>query len=174
VTDGNIYVCLQPPSLLEGKRVCVSVWCLYWHYSIHILYVGYVGTLRATKMKPSGLSKSASRVTFVYSWRRNCNNSILPFCLFCCNFPPASLKQQDWSHVDLNTNNSTFCPHSVFMCFVWISEQTAIISVYSINWLVFYNRDGEFTARYELWAYFSVYPTGVIDYLSSNSFNKWF
>ena len=33
--------------------------------------------------------------------------------------------------------NSTFCPHSVFMCFVWISEQTAIISLYSINWLVF-------------------------------------
>jgi hypothetical protein len=23
------------------------------------------------------------------------------------------------------------------MCFVWISEQTAIISVYSIKWLVF-------------------------------------
>jgi hypothetical protein len=34
-------------------------------------------------------------------------------------------------------NNSTFCPHSVFMCFVWISEQTAIICLYSINWLVF-------------------------------------
>jgi hypothetical protein len=33
--------------------------------------------------------------------------------------------------------NSTFCPHSVFMCFVWISEQTAIICLYSINWLVF-------------------------------------
>jgi len=30
-----------------------------------------------------------------------------------------------------------FCPHSVFMCFVWISEQTAIISLYNINWLVF-------------------------------------
>jgi len=27
--------------------------------------------------------------------------------------------------------------HSVFMCFVWIWEQTAIISLYSINWLVF-------------------------------------
>jgi hypothetical protein len=39
---------------------------------------------------------------------------------------------------ELNTfTNSTFCPHSVFMCFVWISEQTAIISLYSINWLVF-------------------------------------
>ena len=32
--------------------------------------------------------------------------------------------------------NSTFCPHSVLMCFVWIWEQTAIISLYSINWLV--------------------------------------
>jgi hypothetical protein len=30
-------------------------------------------------------------------------------------------------------SNSTFCPHSVFMCFVWISEQIAIISLYSIN-----------------------------------------
>jgi len=24
----------------------------------------------------------------------------------------------------------------VFMCFVWMSEQTAIISLYSIDWLV--------------------------------------
>ena len=29
-----------------------------------------------------------------------------------------------------------FCPSNVFMCFVWIWEQTAIISLYSINWLV--------------------------------------
>jgi len=29
--------------------------------------------------------------------------------------------------------NTTFCPHSVFMCFVLISEQTAIISSYNIN-----------------------------------------
>jgi hypothetical protein len=36
----------------------------------------------------------------------------------------------------LTFSNSTFCPHTVFMCFVWISEQTAIISLYSINWLV--------------------------------------
>jgi len=28
----------------------------------------------------------------------------------------------------LTFSNSTFCPHSVFMCFVWIWEQTAIIS----------------------------------------------
>ena len=37
----------------------------------------------------------------------------------------------------LTSSNSTFCPHNVFMCFVWIWEQTAIISLYSINWLVF-------------------------------------
>jgi hypothetical protein len=33
----------------------------------------------------------------------------------------------------LTFSNSAFCRHSVFMCFVWISEQTAIISPYSIN-----------------------------------------
>ena len=27
--------------------------------------------------------------------------------------------------------------HTVFLRFVWISEQTAIISLYNINWLVF-------------------------------------
>ena len=37
----------------------------------------------------------------------------------------------------LTFNNSTFCPHNVFMCFVWIWEQTAILSLYNINWLVF-------------------------------------
>jgi len=35
-----------------------------------------------------------------------------------------------------NVHNSTFCPHTVFMCFVWISQQTAIIYLYNINWLV--------------------------------------
>ena len=34
-------------------------------------------------------------------------------------------------------SNSTFCPHSVFVCFVWIWEQTAIISLHNINWPVF-------------------------------------
>ena len=33
--------------------------------------------------------------------------------------------------------HSTFCKHSVFMRFVWMWEQTAIISLYSIDWLVF-------------------------------------
>jgi len=40
----------------------------------------------------------------------------------------------------LTFNNSTFCPHSVFMCFVLISEQTEIISLYNIKWLVCINQ----------------------------------
>jgi len=36
----------------------------------------------------------------------------------------------------LTFSNSTFCPHTAFMCFLWISEQTAIISLYNINWPV--------------------------------------
>jgi hypothetical protein len=42
-----------------------------------------------------------------------------------------------WDTALATFKNSTFWPHSVFMCSVWISEQTAIISLYSINWLVF-------------------------------------
>ena len=34
-------------------------------------------------------------------------------------------------------NNSTLCPHTVFMCCMWIWDQTAIISLYNIIWLVF-------------------------------------
>ena len=42
------------------------------------------------------------------------------------------LRGTDWVFI----YNSTFSPHSVFMCFVWIREQTSIISLYSIKWLV--------------------------------------
>jgi hypothetical protein len=42
----------------------------------------------------------------------------------------------------LTFTNSPFCPHSLFMCFVWIWEQTAIISLYRINWLVFARETG--------------------------------
>jgi len=42
-----------------------------------------------------------------------------------------------------------FYTHDVFMCFVWIPEQTAIISLNSINLLVSIT-ETEFTARYGL------------------------
>ena len=37
------------------------------------------------------------------------------------------------NNIKIDVDNSTFCPHTVFMSFVWISEQTAIISLYNIN-----------------------------------------
>jgi len=37
----------------------------------------------------------------------------------------------------LTFSNSTFCPHSVFMCFAWIWEQTAIIFTGKFNWVIF-------------------------------------
>jgi hypothetical protein len=50
----------------------------------------------------------------------------------------------------LTFNSSTFFPHSVFMCFVWIWEQTVIISLYSNEWLVFITKTERVTARYGL------------------------
>jgi len=35
----------------------------------------------------------------------------------------------------LTQHKTTFCPHSLFMCFVWICGQAAIISLESIKWL---------------------------------------
>ena len=49
----------------------------------------------------------------------------------------------------LTLKNSPFCPCSAFVCFVWISEQTAITSLYNNDWF-FLIRDKKFTARYGL------------------------
>jgi hypothetical protein len=37
----------------------------------------------------------------------------------------------------LTFNKCTFCPHTVFMCFIFIWEKTATCATYIINWLVF-------------------------------------
>ena len=71
-------------------------------------------------------TKQSARVKPVYS--------CLFGTLFILNFGIKGLVHL-WPGLTLT--NSTFCPHSVSMCFVWIWEQTAIISLYSINWLVF-------------------------------------
>jgi len=47
------------------------------------------------------------------------------------------LQQFNRSKPSLTFRNSTFCPHCEFMCFVWVWEHTATISLYNINWLVF-------------------------------------
>jgi len=37
----------------------------------------------------------------------------------------------------LTLKNSLFSVHSIFMCFVWIWQQTGVSSLYSTDWLVF-------------------------------------
>ena len=60
--------------------------------------------------------------------------------------------------------NCTFCPHSDFVYSVWVTQQTAVIWLYSINWLVFKPRRSVFTARYGLGIYiqFYVLPTHCV------------
>jgi predicted GNAT family N-acyltransferase len=53
------------------------------------------------------------------------------------SYPPFKPQWSLYIPPGLTFNNSNFCPHSVLMCFVWMWEQTANISLYSINWLVF-------------------------------------
>ena len=79
------------------------------------------------------------------------NHPVITYrCLICSDFQKNdqsmqiytltySLKSQCLVYVpQVSTlNNSAFCPHSAFMCFVWILEQRVIISLYSIHWLVF-------------------------------------
>jgi len=70
-----------------------------------------------------------------------------------CNSPVVTLGTTTFTTRNYSAHTS------VFMCFVWLSEQTAIISLYNINRLFFfYNRDRMFTARYGQTIYISGSP----------------
>jgi len=62
--------------------------------------------------------------------------------------------------------------HSVFMCFVFISEQTVTFVLHDIKWLFLEPRWKVLTARYEL--FFPpnkrVYASSLKDYNSSGTF----
>jgi hypothetical protein len=76
---------------------------------------------------------SSGKTSIHYSGKQTMSYSVA----FLSSF---NLLKVHWSlyvRPGITFNNSTFCPYIVFMCFVRISGQTAIISLYSINWLVF-------------------------------------
>jgi len=52
-----------------------------------------------------------------------------------------SLRTGSLYAASLTFSNSAFCPNNVVICFVWIWEETAIISLFSFNWLFLYNWD---------------------------------
>jgi len=65
------------------------------------------------------------------------------------NFNPYKAEWSLYAPPGLTSKNSTVCSHSLFMCFLRISEQTTIISLYSTDLLVFIT-ERVFTARYGL------------------------
>ena len=69
------------------------------------------------------------------------NNKNQPFFAFCVlsYFILLTLKFQWFLHPPpgLTVSKSMFCPHSVFMRCEWNSEQTAIVSLCSINWMIY-------------------------------------
>jgi hypothetical protein len=74
---------------------------------------------------------------YLYCVINVCKTIILPVIMYGCQtwFSHYHFKAQWLLYVPpgLTFTKSTFCSHSVFLCFVWISEQTAIISLYNIN-----------------------------------------
>jgi len=54
--------------------------------------------------------------------------------------------------------NFTFCLQNAFMCFVWISEETPIIFLYNINWLVFITETECVCCALAAYIFFSAFP----------------
>jgi hypothetical protein len=107
--------------------------------------------LGKTKLITGSPTVSCGSLRSAWAWegmRSPCGNIFIEFCrrktsrltssklLSLLNINPLR-PELVYTPTGLTLNNSMFCPHTVFMCFVWISEQTAIILLYSINWLVF-------------------------------------
>jgi len=47
------------------------------------------------------------------------------------------LSGSEYRYRQFKTTNSALCPHSVFIFFVWFSQQSGTISPHTINWLLF-------------------------------------
>jgi len=64
-----------------------------------------------------------------------------------------------------NIQNTHFLPTQYITCFVWILEQTAFFTLYSVNWLVFIQPiRSVFTAWYELKSRLTLYFIRVKGY----------
>jgi len=95
--------------------ICTAQWSTYVPHNFHYMYRTAVTicTAQCSPYVPHSVHYMYRTVFTHYMYR-----TVVTICTTSLTF-----------------NNSTFCPHNVFMCFV-ISEQTAIISLYSIDWLI--------------------------------------
>jgi hypothetical protein len=76
----------------------------------------------------SGVCRDVDEIYALLRYYAGSCGTILPRFRDHVSVPSSTLR--------FSSKNSTFCPHSVFMYSIRIPEQTAIISLYSINWLV--------------------------------------
>ena len=86
------------------------------------------GQVLSTDISASFLRKIWQFISWMCSWR----NAFCPLTF--------QIRLDTWCTTSLKFNNSTRTVHSnhtVFMCFIFIWEQTATCVTYSINWLVF-------------------------------------
>ena len=79
---------------------------------------------QTTGFEPEISGTKPSAVTFRQHMGEKVHSGSNVKCLLCIA----------WGNVTKHTNT-----HSVFVCFVWISEQTANSSPYNIKWMVFVN-----------------------------------
>ena len=73
--------------------------------------------------------------------------------------------------LSLTFKNCTFFPQCFFFVLYWSLKKTAIISLYSINWLFFfYGRDGVCLLRGTYWIYVKFMPVLVFNRLSNKRY----
>ena len=141
VQANSLLVSRTEPRLLRSR-------CLPFHYSLkalkpsgHYMYRTVVNLCTASlTFSNSTFCPHSVFMCFVWIWEQTAIISLYNInwlvcitetqCVYC------AVRTGSLYTASLTFSNSTFCPHSVFMCFVWIWKQTAIISLYSINWLV--------------------------------------
>ena len=91
-----------------------------WFIQHYYRSCSHLGCQQSTELTPLGWFK----------WNRLFHRKT-KFCFCACD-----ITFQLASNASLTFTNSAFCSHTVCMHFVRIWEQTAIISLYSINWLI--------------------------------------
>jgi hypothetical protein len=103
--------------------VCVCVWC--------VVCVCVVSASSVSRWHTASLSSSFRPRRAVAVAAREVRNSWGLCETFCLHYGYYTIRSPVVTicTANLTFNNSTFCPHSAFICFMWIWEQTAIISL---------------------------------------------
>ena len=111
-TPAHFWLCIVLTKLVFGLQAWVFKYC-----------GGRGGVLECNNME--GNKGGILENLYISFWSGNCSGSEQQYGAWL-------LVTGNWLYIAYRSTvrSYTFCPHSVFMCFVWIWEQTAIISLY--------------------------------------------